>query len=194
VALLSGIGALVLAASLHWFALPACLAGYVGVLLYAGGGSRHAPHRPRIKDRLLVKNVYVAAGITGLCALLVAAGSHVRWRELGLGAAVLLLIVLGDSVLCDIPDAESDARFGTHTVPNVFGAAAAWVIALVCHLGSVAIVVTRLGIADTSWSGLVLPAAIAATTAMLMAIRPTHLRDIVDARLGAFGVIALVAG
>lgn len=195
VAALAGLAALAFAVSMHWTAPLACLVAYAGVLLYAGGRRRAGPHRARVKDRLLIKNVYVAGGITGLCALLVASGGPVRWREGGIAASVVFLLVLGDSILCDIPDAGSDERFGTHTLPNVVGPQAAWAVALACQIGSLMLVWSA-GVGEgVLWSAPALwPASVVATTVLLMIMRPAHLRDIVDARLGAFGAIALLAG
>jgi len=196
VALGAGVAALVGAVSLHPIACIACVGAGIGVVVYAGGrwGARH----PRVKDRLLVKNMFVATGITALCVALVAAGAQVRWRDLLIGAGAVLLVVLGDSILCDIPDAESDARFGTHTIPNTFGSGWAWPLALCCHFIAVlpGYVLWASSIEQRAWfleASLLWPLSIAASTALLLALRPRQLRDIVDARMGLFGAIALMA-
>lgn len=161
-----------------------------GVSLYAG---RPRHHRPRVKDVLLLKNLYVAAGIAafalvvGVCA----APMRVWWpwegflRMYGLGLSLagltLAVRVVADAALCDIDDETADREFGTDTLPTRLGRQRAWAVAMGMRLAAAAAL---------WWAPAGNPPAAHAwavatliTTFGLRAINPRALRDLVDLRL-----------
>ncbi len=140
---------------------PIAAAGTVvtiaGVLIYAG--RPRPPHGgPRVKDRFVIKNLFVGAGISGFAVLVVwlagarrggagasdggvaaadAAGLFARLASppaptllLALVFAYLTLRIYADAVLCDIDDEDSDRAHGTRTLPTRFGGDRAWDIAM----------------------------------------------------------------
>jgi 4-hydroxybenzoate polyprenyltransferase len=197
--LMAGAGAVSLASG--WLLHPIAAAGtgatIAGVLIYAG-----RPHalggRPRVKDRFVVKNLFVGAGIAGFVVLIVwlaAAGraganeaasfSDVFSRPpllLALAFAYLTLRVYADAVLCDIDDEDSDRAHGTRTLPTRVGGDRAWNIAMGLRLALAAsLLLWPVGpfAARAAWA-----IASAAGTIALRWWRPAKIRDLVDARFG----------
>ncbi|MFO0830949.1 MAG: hypothetical protein U0637_03790 [Phycisphaerales bacterium] len=168
-----------------WLGVLAPTAACAGVLLYA---ARPRGRRPRPKDILLFKNLYVGAGITGFSTLVATAGhglSNLRanpaWAAV---AAVHLLIrVPADAVLCDLDDREADLAHGTHTLPARLGRTRAWNWALATRLilaAGLAAMACAPGAprrALLSWATVTACSSIA-----LRAAAPADLRDWVDAR------------
>jgi hypothetical protein len=70
----AGVMSLVSGWLLHPIAAAGTLATIAGVLLYAGR-PRAAAGRPRVKDRFVIKNLFVGAGIAGFAALIVVLGA-----------------------------------------------------------------------------------------------------------------------
>ena len=182
----------------HWpAALPA--ASSLGVLVYA---SRPRSARPRPKDLLALKNLYVACGITGFALLLVAASMGLdaqdgvpilTGKSVVFAAIALLVRVWADAALCDLDDHEADRRFRTSTLATSFGHRSAWNIAFGVRLAlAAALAVIPLGPAPArlSWA-----AATALSSISLRIASPAQVRDWVDVRfpLELLGVCIVLA-
>ncbi len=213
-ALILGLIAMGIAARIHPIAISFVPLAGLGVLAYAGlpRKSRHATrtgHAPlrhkRVKDVLLVKNVAVAASITGFVGLLVqldtaapGQGSAIVPMEprdtIGLVLAAILVfgIVLADAIMCDIDDADADREHGTATIPGRFGTKSTWLVAGGLHVSVCALVLFVASDETTAharqvWAGLVL------VSFLLAAVwRPKKLRDLIDARLAILAIIASI--
>ena len=190
---------------------PVATAGTVatiaGVLLYAGRPRTHGA-RPRVKDRFVVKNLFVGAGIAGFAVLIVwlaaawrggagdgglaasdAAGLLARLASPPIPPLLLVLVfvyltlrVYADAVLCDIDDEDSDRAHGTRTLPTRLGGDRAWDIAMWLRLALAAsLLLWPVGpfAARAAWAGFS-----AAGTIALRWWRPAKIRDLVDARFG----------
>lgn len=169
------------------------LVAAVGVIAYAGRPRRT---HPRPKDILIVKNTYVAAGITGFAALVVVVGArpeasvamlgHVvidHAVPLALGCILVAIRVFADAVVCDLDDEVSDRQQGTGTLPTRLGRRRAWDIAFGVRLGiAVAMaVIPVFPLPDRlAWAGVTVASSFA-----LRLINPSRVRDWVDARLAA---------
>jgi 4-hydroxybenzoate polyprenyltransferase len=167
----------------------ASLAAAAGVLAYA---LKPRAATPRLKDRLLVKNAYVAVGMTGFAALasIAAARTPQRLNTAALAAAcgVVLARVWLDAALCDIDDEATDRANRTGTLPTSIGSARTWTLTGVLR---VAVITATLACvwcplkARIAWS--------AAGTAGLLLLRfrrPSTLRDVVDLRFAAEATVA----
>ena len=183
-----------------WLAgmLPAAA---LGVFAYAGRPRRH---RARIKDVLLLKNLFVGAAITGfgvMLSLMPAAGGSVerlielaRDHAAGLvaAAATLLLRVFADAALCDLDDEASDREHGTVTLPTVMGRRPAWLTAMTLRLIAAAALWLTAGgqAAPRAWAVVTV-----ASTVGLWLYQPARLRDLVDGRfaLEAGAVLVVLA-
>lgn len=158
------------------------LAGAAAVSLYAGAPARSGVRRA--KDVSGAKAPMIAGAIT-LFALECARGTTPILeftRDLPKpGVLGVLLIVLGDAVLCDLPDRHSDAEHGTKSVPVLVGPRTATVGAMLClAAGTLAMIVdggTPLALEARTSIGAMLVASAA------LAARAPHTRDWVDARL-----------
>ncbi len=164
----------------------------VGVVAYAGRPRRRSS---RVKDVLILKNMYVAAGIGGFAAMVVwigpaeppalDAGSLPIWI---FALATLWVRVIADAILCDLDDQAADQQFGTRTVPTTFGHARAWNTAMIIRL----VIAAALAAAPVGSirARLVWAILIAGSSIALRLAAPRAVRDWVDAR---FGVEALAA-
>ena len=175
-----------------WAAILPLVAG-AGVLLYAG---RPRAVRPRPKDILILKNVYVALGITGFALLIVIFAAYpdadftklrrslsLRWSPLSIGCAYLFLRVLADSILCDLDDELADRRYGTDTLPNQLGRDRAWTIALAIY-GAGAIALAFAAVPFPLSSPRLAWAVLSVVSFLTLRIAaPARIRDWVDARL-----------
>lgn len=107
----------------------------LGTVIYAPMPRRRTA---RIKDRLWLKNLYVAIGMTLFCALvamLARPEASVRglpefalnsWAALVLSFAAVGFRILFDAALCDIDDEPTDRRFGTDTFATRLGGKPVW--------------------------------------------------------------------
>lgn len=219
------LGAAMVSAWAGWRLHPVAVVGtgltIAGVLLYAGT-PRHAHARPRVKDRFILKNLFVGVGIAGFAVPVAglgaaqgagshgaAAGADLVARVLshpalapapiplsGLVFAYLTLRVYADAVLCDIDDEDSDRAHDTRTLPTRLGAEPAWRAAMCLRLALAAsLLFWPLGpfAARAAWAAIS-----AAGTILLRWWRPTRVRDLVDARfgveaVGVWAVLTLVA-
>jgi 4-hydroxybenzoate polyprenyltransferase len=184
---------------LTWGAAVPVMAA-AGVLIYAG---RPRAGRPRPKDILVLKNVYVAAGITGFAAIVALAAVRpdarlVTMRDiaadhagpLAIACAFLAVRVLADAVLCDLDDEEADRQFGTGTLPIHLGRNRAWQAAMavrICAAGLLVMVPIVPLWVRLSWAGVTI---VSSLTMRLAA--PIRVRDWVDARFVAEAVVVTV--
>jgi 4-hydroxybenzoate polyprenyltransferase len=174
---------------LAWGAAVPVMAA-AGVLVYAG---RPRAGRPRPKDILVLKNVYVAAGITGFAAIVALAAVRpdarmMAMRDLAADHAAPLVVacvflavrVLADAVLCDLDDEEADRRFGTGTLPIRLGRNRAWDAAMMvrlCAAGALVMIPVVPLPARLAW------AAVTVVSSVTMRVAgPARVRDWVDAR------------
>lgn len=181
----------------HWAPLAALLIP-LGVAAYA---ARPRGRRPRPKDVIGIKNLYVAAGIVGFAALSVAAvGARVDsmsgWIEVASANAVALAAagallgvrVVLDAALCDIDDAPADKQFGTATLASTFGVRRAWLSTGWARLALIGAIPLAY---PCPWrSRLVWLVVTALGTLALRLARPSQLRDWVDLRLPAEAALA----
>lgn len=182
----SGVGAWLL--PFGWL-LP--LASAIGVLAYAG---RPRGDRARPKDILLLKNAYVAAGVTGFAAIIAIGAAHpdstlasmhdvVETHNVPLLVASVLLAVrvLADAILCDLDDESADRRFNTRTLPVRLGRTNAWNAAMAMRLstaGVLAIVPVLPIVPRIAWAVVTV---VSSLTLRLAA--PSRTRDWVDSRI-----------
>ncbi|MCA9290871.1 MAG: hypothetical protein KDA25_07070 [Phycisphaerales bacterium] len=180
------------AAGVGWLVHPLAPLGVVvahaGMLAY-GTGAR----RPRPKDRLVLKNLIVGAGLAAMALGLVTAWPPIV-ANLGADVAVggmLALIVFADAMLCDLDDAAADAAYGTRTVPNVADVATTWRAAMLVHAVAAAILVAA-GLTGLIGRrvALVFAATTVLTTVGLRLARPGAVRDWADVRLTASVALA----
>lgn len=171
----------------------------VGVLVY---GTLRPPTGVRLKDRPIRKNLSVAISLACF-ALFIALGPTLRLdpsividrapEELS-AFAWIALIVFADAALCDLDDAESDARFGTRTLANTLPARRLWLLALVAQIAA-----APFAFWGAALSGATLPFVVAwwaitppVSLVFLRAIKPARVRDLIDARFALIGAVALV--
>ncbi len=174
----------------------------LGVVVYAG---RPRHRRPRVKDILLLKNSYVAAGITAFALTLTLAAtldlpsglstlSPTQLHAYALAAVTLFMRVVADAALCDIDDELSDRAHGTHTLPTTVGRGRAWLIAAAMRLAAaLALWLIPAGRIDAQPAAHAWAIITIATTAGLWIWRPRRLRERVDGRLFLEACLAWIA-
>lgn len=178
IALLAAFAGVVAAMAFAPLLALAPIGGQLAVWLYAG--TPHGSHvSPRFKDFLLFKNFAAAGGILVLSTAAVTLDSHAALpgivRHAGLPT---LLIVACDCVLCDIPDREGDAAFGTRTIPVAFGILPARLSAATFTTAAGLWLLTSPAPADHLWAWSL------AATSWPLAMAPTQwLRPLTDFRL-----------
>ncbi len=191
------VGGAVLGFRLHPLLALAPLCAGVGVMVYAGRPRRE---RPRPKDIVVVKNAYVAGGITGFAAIVVVIGSHPRApmdelvpavidhaSVLVIGCLLLAIRVFADAVVCDLDDEEADRAHGTATLPTHLGRARAWDIALGLRIAiAIALALTPVFPAPArfAWAGVTVVSSV-----VLRMMSPPRVRDWVDARFAAEALV-----
>ncbi|HPO92358.1 MAG TPA: hypothetical protein PL072_02695 [Phycisphaerales bacterium] len=164
--------------------------GAVGVLVYAGRPRRNT-RRP--KDMLLLKNAYVASGVTGLAGIVsiaahqphAGAAAAVRFAGvhgagLAVSAAHLALRVFADAALCDLDDEHSDRRFGTTTLPGRMGRMPAWNAAMLLRIAvssALLVVPTVPRAVGAAWAGVTV-----VSSMLLRGAAPARVRHWVDVR------------
>jgi 4-hydroxybenzoate polyprenyltransferase len=172
------------------------LAG-LGVSLYAPGPRAR---RARIKDRVLLKNAYVGAGITGFAAVVCLAAASdgslrgllerglAGWRPLLCACVLVFARVTLEAALCDLDDEAADRKHGTTTLPTTLGGRRAWAVT--------GVVRTALLVAWIACPWIPLDARVVWTVVSLVGFvlfrwwRRERVRDVVDARLPAEAVVA----
>lgn len=119
--------------ALQILAVCAGPAAILAGLVYAPGPARSGLLRG--KDVLVLKPLLVACAVTGLALLPDIVTMQLKspaWREAALIVCVLVWVV-GDAILSDIDDVESDQRWGTDTVPGRIGAKWAVFACIILH-------------------------------------------------------------
>ena len=171
----------------------------IGVLMY---GTLRPHTGVRLKDRPIRKNLSV--GLALACfALLIALGPTLRLdpsivlhrapEELCVFAWIVV-VVFADAALCDLDDAESDARFGTRTLANTLPARRLWLLALVAQIIGAPLAFWGAALSGASTPFVIAWWAIAPpiSLVLLRAIRPARVRDLIDARFALIGAVALL--
>jgi hypothetical protein len=174
-----------------WFAPVISIGACAGVLVYAG---RPRTGRDRIKDRLTLKNAYVAAGITAFSVVLAYFGAYsvnprrlppvpadgLHVARLAAAGVYLFARVWADAALCDLDDEAADRDFGTSTLPTWLGRRRAWTTAMGVRLVLAALLLASPMIPWTTRAVWAVVTALSSSTLRLA--RPRHVRDWVDAR------------
>ena len=149
----------------------------MGVLLYG-----HRRQGVRLKDRLFIKNAIVAVSMVVMFVFL--AGSWENLMLLGFASLCLLLHVFADAMLCDIDDRYADEKFGTRTIPNVYGVRATWNMALVMNMGAAGLLLVAAGMGLLPLrAGVLLGALPIMATMILKSWSPDRIKDLVDLKL-----------
>ena len=178
----------------------AAISAVCGVVCYAPGPRRG---RARLKDVHGLKNLYIAAGITGFAVIAAVAGASPigtvaeMWRvaaahaaPIACAAALLAVRVAVDAALCDLDDEESDRRFGTATLPVTLGGRRAWIYTGVARAF---LALATLVAWPCPWRARVVWATVGvAGIAVLRLRRPERIRDPVDLRLAIEALAATV--
>ena len=158
----------------------------VGVLIYSHRGQHTRP-----KDRLILKNAFVAVSIVTL--VLVLEGHVHQPAAMAVVGGFLLLHVFVDAMLCDIDDRHADARFGTPTIPNTLGVAATWRLAIVMDLMAVMLLVLAAGMTVLPWLPAILLGLTTLSATVILASFPVaRVKDLVDLKLPAAVLVSWV--
>ncbi len=181
----------VLLGMLHPLLVLVVPAAFVGVVVYAGlpRACRLPPGSRRIKDLLIIKNLAVSLSMTALgLSVAITLSPASAPRDLVFVGLFVLLLVLGDSMLCDLDDRRADQMHGTHTLAWRASPAAV-------RLGSLSIGVLLVLMALVlrprpivlGWSAMLL-----VSTIGLVLLPEGQVRDAVDLRLPIVAGVALV--
>ncbi|MEE2906250.1 MAG: UbiA family prenyltransferase [Planctomycetota bacterium] len=167
----------VLALSMSPLAIVVVVGAPVGVLIYSHRGQHTRP-----KDRLIVKNAFVAVSIVTLVLVLL---SHVHQSAvMAVVGGFLLLHVFADAMLCDIDDRHADARFGTRTIPNTLGVAATWRLAIMMDLMALVLLILAAWWDLLPWPpAMLLGLTTLSATVILASLPVTRVKDFVDLKL-----------
>lgn len=173
---------------------------FTGVVIYAPGPRARAK---RLKDRLWLKNGYVAAGMTGLATLAaLAVASPLDGPQAWLGAArehapalACACLLLGarvwlDAAISDIDDEAADRISRTGTLPTSIGGPRTW--RLTGLLRAAVIAGTFLCTPCPLHPRLAWGLAAVAGFIALRWVRPEKLRDAIDLRFPAEAAAAVV--
>lgn len=149
----------------------------IGVLVYSHRGQLTRP-----KDKVVVKNAFVALSIMTLVMVLI---DRVQQPEaVAVVGGFLLLHVFVDAMLCDIDDRHADARFGTRTIPNMLGVAATWRIAILMNVIAFFLLVLAAWMNVLSWPpALLLGLTTLLATVILSSLPVARVKDFVDLKL-----------
>lgn len=158
----------------------------VGVLIYSHRGQHTRP-----KDRLILKNAFVAVSIVTL--VLVLEGHVHQPAAMAVVGGFLLLHVFVDAMLCDIDDRHADARFGTRTIPNTLGVVATWRLAIVMDLMAVVLLVLAAWMTVLPWLPAILLGLTTLSATVILASFPVaRVKDLVDLKLPAAVLVGWV--
>lgn len=184
------LAATALLGSLHPLLMLVVPASFVGVVVYAGlpRACRLPPGSRRIKDLLIVKNLAVSLSLTALgLSIAMALDPASATQDLVFVGLFVLLLVLGDSMLCDLDDRRADQLHGTHTLawrasPTAvrLGALGIGVVLMLMAL------VLRPQPTVLAWSVMLL-----VSTIGLVLLPEGQIRDAVDLRLPIVACVAL---
>jgi 4-hydroxybenzoate polyprenyltransferase len=171
------------------------LVGAAGVVFYAG---RPRGDRARPKDRLFVKNAFVATGIVGLSGGLVlapglASGHETISPAVLFATGALAMRAFADAALCDLDDADADLAYATRTLPHLLGRDGTRRLALAVHLACAAALL--LGPSSRAEASHAWGWSTVAVGVLLRMLPARRLRNAVDATLGVqAAALALLLG
>ncbi len=190
------VSAILTSALIHPFASAAPALAAMGVVIYARIGS---PGK-RLRDRLVIKNLTVAASVGAIIILFLGLQTLLDQEAFAEFVSVetliaLLFVVVAvaiDAMLCDVPDVEADRSAGGRTIPMLLGPRAAWRLAIAAA-ALLALIFIPAGMALTSnatpiivWTMLNLVG-----VALLRLAQVTHLRDLCDLKAPIIAIIWL---
>ncbi len=147
----------------------------LGVLVYG----RAVLARP-LREVTPLKPSIVAMSIAALACVL----SEHSAATIPVGAA-MAIVIFGDAILCDFVDMSMDRAAGTVTIPMRLSPRGVWFVASISN-GSAAVLLAIMG------SG-TLGVFIIVSWVIVWAIRPSHLRIAIDARLPLVALVASLA-
>ncbi len=167
------------------------------IAIHGYAGRTADPDKPRLKDLPACKPFFIATSHIALPVAVIWASPHsadslntLTDQTLAtLSNAIIVMgvwfIVVGDAMLCDIDDLDTDRIFGTRSFAVLFGAQHAWLIAFVCV--SAGSVLLGFAWAPSRW------AAFALIASTLLTRNSTNHRDFVDARLLPIALLTLIS-
>ena len=162
------------------------------IAIHGYAGRTADPSKPRLKDLPACKPFFIATSHIALGVIVIWASTQPtpkmtmsdQMPTILLVVLSLWLIVVGDAMLCDIDDLETDRLFGTRSFAVLFGNQRAWMIALAC----VSIGAALLGFTSTHTR----LAAFALVASTLLTKNNTNHRDFIDARLLPIALLSLI--
>lgn len=161
----------------------------LGVQLYAGRAA--SPGRPRFKDLPALKSFFISSAHIALVIAVLWGNNHNLIEHprqvVVLSILGLWLIVSADAIMCDIDDHDSDALYGTRSLPVLLGNAHAWVFA-----ESMLLVGCGLLIARTHQPIELLLVSLAIFASTLTTRTMKNRRDLIDARLLPIVLLAML--
>jgi 4-hydroxybenzoate polyprenyltransferase len=196
----TGVASVVLGWALSPLAPLLTVGACVGVVAYAGRPRRE---RARIKDVFLLKNGFVAAGITAFAAVVCVMSAEQgrsretvlrlvqeNWPLLAFAGAQLFVRVFADAAVCDLDDEHADRSYRTATLPTHLGRWRAWNVAAGLRIAlGIVLLATPIGPPGPrmAW-GLVT----IASTVLLRLWNPRRVREAVDARLALEAMVVWI--
>lgn len=167
------------------------LGALIGVQLYAGRAA--SPGRPRFKDLPALKSFFISSAHIALVVAVLWGNNHNLIEHprqvVVLSVVGLWLIVSADAILCDIDDHDSDALYGTRSLPVLLGNARAWILAELMLLLGCGMLITR---TQKPIDLLLVSLAIFASTLTTRSMK--NRRDLIDARLLPIVLLAMLFG
>ncbi|MFG0244443.1 MAG: UbiA family prenyltransferase [Phycisphaerales bacterium JB052] len=165
------------------------LGALLGVQLYAGRAA--CPGKPRFKDLPALKSFFISSAHIALVVAVLWGNDHNLIEHprgvVLLTIAGLWLIVSGDAVLCDLDDHDSDAMYGTRSLPVLLGNKGAWLVAqAMLALGGLMLM------AHSKPDRLLMFCAAAIWISGYPTLFIKNRRDLIDARLLPIALIALL--
>ena len=165
------------------------LGALVGVQLYAGRAA--SPGKPRFKDLAALKSFFISTAHIALLVAVLWGNNHNLIEHpqpiVLLSVLGIWLIVSADAILCDLDDRPSDALYGTRSLPVLLGDTRAWMVAQGIMLVGCLLLLVR-----NQHSFGLLMVSIFVFMSTLPTLRMKNRRDLVDARLLPFVLIALL--
>ncbi|MCH2132414.1 MAG: UbiA family prenyltransferase [Phycisphaerales bacterium] len=179
--------AMVLAMTISPLVVLVIIGAPIGVLVYSHRGTLGRP-----KDRLIIKNAFVAVSIVTLVLVLVAAGHQPG--AVAVVGSFLLLHIFVDAMLCDLDDRHADSRFGTRTIPNTIGVAATWRIAILVNLFAAGLLLVAAWLSVLAWPpAILLGLSTLAATVVLSTLPVSRTKDLVDLKLPVAVLVGWIA-
>lgn len=176
-----------------WYISPALslvpLGSLVCVHLYAGRAA--SPCKPRFKDLPALKSFFISSAHIALLVAVLWGNNHNLIEHprfvVILSIVGLWLIVSGDAILCDLDDHDSDAIYGTRSLPVLIGNKWAWFVAQVMlGFGGVMLFI------EGQPKGILIFCALAIWMSGFPTLCIKNRRDLIDARLLPIALMALL--